>query len=1476
MVRRTIAGNVACVAALFVSSCMGVFFEIPRFWLPLLVTLRGISFQPMHAGLLDSSDSDDVCSPSSLHPVVGHSNLIQSSSDSEDAGSLPPVRIPIDSQALVVSLPIADYRGHCFEASALATLVAKGRKFHTYLKKFWAMCTAPLFLPKPQDSTDHDHLGLIDIVGPAVASRESLHDIRSAIRNRDSAPTSAIVSLQPLHGFEREIANRDQSLQQMWHSAERLSWVLSNVAGNDVVEHAGIQDFMNDSLEVKGNNMTTLASLADRYGEEPKAIAQTKRRIAALAYVLVNHDFCHMAKQLHEEMLAIGAVPILWTEKIKADETTLRLRVADSEQPTPRVGGQAQSSDVLAPVPSAARAYSTTFAQSGPTKVLQTLRHYSLLYRSSCGRFIRISFEVVCPLQFMANGKADVYFSCYTASELHALSMLRADFLRSQRLAITDGDGSVRLALSALAAESKVRTWHVACEIHRMSNTVEDVFLPLTDEISSIIRLQLTLQSANSMNTFRKALRDVIADSLDFSFGRPDNADRAYSNACMDAFLPGNSKTATLSRFVITTLFNGDWTDSSKVVHICPGCCAGPEECTDRLTTLGVSVIAGVGPNVWPRHRWKGSRQSINWLALLESIHCLLSRTYILWCTRLRGGDWVQKLLAAQGDSHPGMLEFPDGVPGPPELIDEGLEGDVGAGDAGGVAEPLCPDLEPAEDEGAAARVGQAVGEKHLEQDQHRRAACCWLLHNKHFPVMCVAAQIINVLEDCMDKYFEQAGMPFITRTHGKLWKARSEGEAFDKFANNLHRAFIATEGLIARPALNDIGILMRSPAKWAMVPRRQTTADVVSRAACMLSNAGCRLSSLDKEHQRFPWAFFKSLKNPEEQAEKLKSVKACTLDPWSADLLEKHRENGYTSAEFLADLRSTAEDIEAEMTNVEAGHSGVRRDAYGHSTHTWRHASVDANSSFVHRFLRRATFVKKERRRQTRAQKANATQQSSAPPCPSQKRKKRVASRWRAFVRISTLGHKRCFIDMTAISEEYKKMSAEDAMQVDGLVAAAECAESQPGRGRSAFGFSSRQANRSAHKRFREEQAESERNGIMRLDLTRDANGSEGRSCFSSVAPIAVIQSGADLWNGLGGIRAQLQRSRMRKLDKYRAEEMEMEHQRGNTASDAIQSFADSCPRLASRSGEFSTSPFSDDSYISLQWVPVNVVSRIKRIMSVKRRLGFLKTLFDKLDKAWAGLSTTVPYSVLDSVLAERQRTKNKRRTLRDACRQAGKCIHSGALRYVDHMRRSLMTAIMQTARKGSEQRKRLKHAEIVMLLVGQPLSIDGEVAVGRSYRLFHIGYARLTPINMEFQELQVDDIDLANEHIAAVFDSVEYHRAQGVFSLQYFELLELMETLDCKCRWSVALYQVLFDCRPVAEFRPSFLDFGLVSPLRTFWDPSQRRLQKLLAWGSLLESSSSESSSDITGECETDASSVEADLESYRLVLLCDLLCY
>ena len=136
--------------------------------------------------------------------------------------------------------------------------------------------------------------------------------------------------------------------------------------------------------------------------------------------------------------------------------------------------------------------------------------------------------------------------------------------------------------------------------------------------------------------------------------------------------------------------------------------------------------------------------------------------------------------------------------------------------------------------------------------------------------------------------------------------------------------------------------------------------------------------------------------------------------------------------------------------------------------------------------------------------------------------------------------------------------MSAEDAMQVDGLVAAAECAESQPGRGRSAFGFSSRQANRSAHKRFREEQAESERNGIMRLDLTRDANGSEGRSCFSSVAPIAVIQSGADLWNGLGGIRAQLQRSRMRKLDKYRAEEMEMEHQRGNTASDAIQSFAE------------------------------------------------------------------------------------------------------------------------------------------------------------------------------------------------------------------------------------------------------------------------------------------------------------------------------
>ena len=102
------------------------------------------------------------------------------------------------------------------------------------------------------------------------------------------------------------------------------------------------------------------------------------------------------------------------------------------------------------------------------------------------------------------------------------------------------------------------------CKVHRLSNTVEDVFLPLEDDISGVIRLQPSLQHANAMGTFRKALRDVIVSSLEFSFGRPDNADKAYSQACMSVFLPGNTKSERLSRFLIAAMFNSDWTDHSS------------------------------------------------------------------------------------------------------------------------------------------------------------------------------------------------------------------------------------------------------------------------------------------------------------------------------------------------------------------------------------------------------------------------------------------------------------------------------------------------------------------------------------------------------------------------------------------------------------------------------------------------------------------------------------------------------------------------------------------------------------------------------------------------------------------------------------------------------------------------------------------------------------------------------------------------
>ena len=875
--------------------------------------------------------------------------LIQGDDEQSDHGeplaSDPPAPLP---KPVPMAPAHDDAHGHCFVRSVLDAAAFGSRLLRQFQGRIATLCSAA-----------GSHSQLLDsplAIAESVWQLEENEDEVQLEESADSVEEPTHMGHEALDTFSGEDSSENDrvavAIEQIAHVVK--VWSPAELQHDDSVVSRMIDEWTSN-VE---SRVRSVAADSD-YFKTSRDTVSKYRRLAAFACLLVqNRDVRLMLEKLIDQVKDAGGECLTWTEKISADETSLPLTVCDVEG----VSGLARSASASSLIERSCSQQVVTVQakQSAVSKILQTVRQYSFLFRMQSGMFIDIFVEIVCPLQVMASKGSEVYFRCFRQSEL-PLGDLIKKFRRTELLTITDGDGAVARAVRAIAAARGLPTWAYKCDIHKVSNMTKDVMAVVEGHVSAIIALQLSLQSANSMTLFRRCLRQLLSERLVYKKQRPLQRDLERTRTILDCFLPAHNCTSRLKRALILSMLNGDWFTAKTVEHNCVGCCSDHNDCMGKLTSFVVSAMCSAAPATFPRSRWTGARESVNWLLLLQSCHGLLRDTYLLWSSLNRGGAWLKNVvdeewLANASDAvRSGNLQM---------ITDES----PARFDTSSAAQPA---FDPSK-----TSSGDPEREKwearQAEQSQFRHTASKWLLSDP-MDYMVVIRMVLGPLATLMDSYLSQSGTAWEKQQDALVASLlRSGMDPTEAMENRPYRVLMLLDGEITSAAMGEVCRLISSADQWELLPPQYRTAAIRSRVAVMLSQVGSRISSLRMQHRNYPFPLFGLLQGGDGAttlSREIEKERSCRFCAWSLAFVEAHKATGLLHESAKADLRHDALVAEFDNAPCEARHASIRRSIVASSLQTHVENVLAANAAWIMRMLRKNMYKNAPKARRGGAQ---------------------------------------------------------------------------------------------------------------------------------------------------------------------------------------------------------------------------------------------------------------------------------------------------------------------------------------------------------------------------------------------------------------------------------------------------------------------------------------------------------------------------
>ena len=468
--------------------------------------------------------------------------------------------------------------------------------------------------------------------------------------------------------------------------------------------------------------------------------------------------------------------------------------------------------------------------------------------------FIKLVTDQPCQLQCLQRTTAEVITQCLTRA--CTTSTWAQSFLFRSRMSSTDKAPSNHRAERATLS-ARPAGWSslsLSCEVHDNARTLGSTYDGLVPEqVTGILACALSLRHTGALTMFRTALKEEIGSRLDILRGAPDADALAHKHQLMDVYFAAGSKTVA-QMVLLSALPNGDWRNSETVEHYIDVDVPAPSK-TSVAATLEAGLchaLLNKKPHPWARHRWTGFELALDELALLESIHKLLSTSYKRLIVKMSRpqrsvasgpGPSAAEGLAPPGPSFEANRRDPELAPLSEVAGIRQLEGD-GPGPASS-GQP---------EEGAGFAEQNAAD---------RRKAAEWLSSNPVNHLYCMRVTL-EPLRQLLSSQFLVASKAWEIDQRAYLLDLASK-QALDK--STLQRDYLlrlAGDKVLEKRYFHDLAGLFTKQEVWDCVEEECRTVCFNHLVFKLLSRQGCLIQRhLAQPHGCFPIKLFSPLEGP-------------------------------------------------------------------------------------------------------------------------------------------------------------------------------------------------------------------------------------------------------------------------------------------------------------------------------------------------------------------------------------------------------------------------------------------------------------------------------------------------------------------------------------------------------------------------------------------------------------------------------------
>ena len=570
-------------------------------------------------------------------------------------------------------------------------------------------------------------------------------------------------------------------------------------------------------------------------------------------------------------------------------------------------------------------------------KILQTRGSYGMVLQVRPGQHMILVGDMLNNVAAMGKASAEVLAKCLLRAG--SLPVAVNKFQTHCRASCSDKAGYNVRAESLIRELRGARSssFHVHCDIHCIATAMSRTMALISDDIKGILRIGLSLQVGSHMSCFRQAITEVVRERVVICVGQLPSAARAYKMHMLQLF--HNSLThKSKSLVLLLEYLNGDWRNTLSIEYYKdkPKSMQDREEVIRVLTAVILEVYASTRPPLYPRHRWTGADEAVDWVASFQSIHGLFRVVYLKFLTLCGKAAPA----TAQDSAAPSLTiaEFSEhSVPEHGALADVSVFAGLGSGERG-------------------ASFSDAGAPEYAEQlAQHRKLAQAWLARDpstslyamrtvmqpilellySEFHVTSPEFELLEEAKACSAHLHDQDGVPLTPRAF-KLTECAHQVNERD-FFKKLHTLFVDREA-------------------WQHMPAVGKTAEWGCRVFRLLSRAGCLIQELfAHKHTLFPYCMFK-LVHDQSAADEMRNQSTCKMDPWSLEMFHKYE--NWASGEFHLVLLLMCSLVTTNISDIEARHATMRRHLTSSSTQVRRMSFVDLGANWVFQQYRRCKLM--------------------------------------------------------------------------------------------------------------------------------------------------------------------------------------------------------------------------------------------------------------------------------------------------------------------------------------------------------------------------------------------------------------------------------------------------------------------------------------------------------------------------------------